>query len=62
MKRLTLLVAGALAFATSVSAQKVLGNGQISGSLESNSIYYTPDKKIDRPEDHFGSNNYVKVD
>ncbi len=62
MKRLTLLVAGVLAFATSVSAQKVLGNGQISGSLESNSIYYTPDKKIDRPEDHFGSNNYIKVD
>ena len=62
MKRLTLLVAGVLAFATSVSAQKVLGNGQVSGGLESSSIYYTPDKKIDRPEDHFGSNNYIKVD
>ena len=62
MKRLTLLFAGVLAFVSSVSAQKVLGNGQVSGSLESSSIYYTPDKKIDRPEDHFGSNNYVKVD
>ncbi len=62
MKRLTLLVAGILAFATSVSAQQVVGNGQVSGSIESSSIYYTPDKKIERPEDHFGSNNYIKVD
>ncbi len=62
MKRLTLLVAGIFAFATSVSAQQVLGNGQVSGSIESSSIYYTPDKKIERPEDHFGSNNYIKVD
>ena len=62
MKRLTLLIAGILAFATSVSAQQTLGNGQVSGSIESSSIYYTPDKKIDRPEDHFGSNNYLKVD
>ena len=62
MKRLTLLVAGLLGFATSISAQQVFGNGQVSGSLESSSIYYAPDKKIDRPEDHFGSNNYLKVD
>ena len=62
MKRLTILVASLLVFATSVSAQKVLGNGQVSGSLESSSIYYTPDKKVDRPDDHFGSNNYLKVD
>ena len=62
MKRLTLLFAGVFAFATSLSAQQVLGNGQISGSFESSSIYYTPDKKIERPEDHFGSNNYIKVD
>ena len=54
MKRLTLLVAGLLGFATSISAQQVFGNGQVSGSLESSSIYYAPDKKIDRPEDHFG--------
>ena len=62
MKRLTLLVAGIFAFTTSLSAQQVLGNGQVSGSLESSSIYYAPDKKISRPEDHFGSNNYIKVD
>ena len=62
MKKLTLLVAGLLALSTSASAQQVIGNGQVSGSIESNSIYYTPDKKIERPEDHFGSNNYLKVD
>ena len=62
MKRLTLLCVGILAFATSVSAQQVLGNGQVSGSLETSSIYYAPDKKIERPEDRFGSNNYIKVD
>ncbi len=67
MKRLTLTLATLFAFVTSVSAQQVLGNGQVSGSLESNSVYYTPDKKIynednARPEDHFGSNNYLKVD
>ncbi len=62
MKRLTLLVAGFIALATSVSAQQVFGNGQVSGSIESSSIYYSPDKKIERPDDHFGSNNYIKVD
>ena len=62
MRKITLLVAGLLALSFSASAQQVIGNGQVSGSIESNSIYYTPDKKIDRPEDHFGSNNYLKVD
>ena len=61
MKRLTLLLVG-VALTLSVSAQKVVGNGQVSGSLESSSIYYAPDKKIERPDDHFGSNNYIKVD
>lgn len=61
MKRLTLLFVG-IALTMSASAQKVLGNGQVSGSLESSSIYYAPDKKIERPEDTFGSNNYIKVD
>lgn len=67
MKRLTLLLVGVLSLATYASAQKVLGNGQLSGSLESSSIYYTPDNKIytenePRPEDRFGSNNYLKAD
>ena len=62
MKRLTFIIASVLAFATSASAQQVVGNGQVSGSLESSSIYYTSDKKTTRPEDSFGSNNYLKVD
>ena len=62
MKRLTLIFAIALATIGTASAQKVVGNGQVSGSLESSSIYYAPDKKIERPDDHFGSNNYIKVD
>lgn len=62
MKRLTLILVGVVALTSQVSAQKVLGNGQVSGSLESSSIYYTPDKKIERPDDKFGSNNYLKVD
>ena len=70
MKRFTLLLVGALALTTSVSAQKAIGNGQVSGSFESNSIYYTPDKAIGQLtdsqgnpiNDKFGSNNYIKVD
>ena len=62
MRRLTLLLVALASVAVSASAQKVLGNGQVSGGFESSSIYYTPDKKIERPEDHFGSNNYLKVD
>ena len=62
MRRLTLLFAALASVAVSASAQKVVGNGQVSGSIESSSVYYTPDKKVERPEDHFGSNNYLKVD
>lgn len=62
MRRLTLLLLGVTAFTLSASAQKVVGNGQVSGSLESSSVLYTPDNKIERPEDRFGSNNYIKVD
>ena len=44
-------------------AQKSIGNGQVSGSFESTSIGYLDDKKLgSTPEDHFGSNNYLKVD
>ena len=60
--RKVLLLAVALTTVVAASAQKVIGNGQVSGSFESSSIYYTPDKRIERPEDHFGSNNYLKVD
>ena len=62
MRKLTLLFVVLASVTLSASAQKVIGKGQVSGSLETSSIYYTPDKKIERPEDHFGSNNYLKVD
>ena len=67
MKRLTLILVSVVALALSVSAQQTIGNGQVSGSLESSSIYYAPDNrayndKSPRPEDKFGSNNYLKVD
>ena len=62
MKKIALFIAGlfTLGFA---NAQVQFGEGQISGSLESNSIYYMNDSKIgERPEDRFGSNNYLKLD
>lgn len=41
--------------------------GSLTGGLESNSIYYVKDSKLNDissayPEDHFGSNNYLKLD
>lgn len=62
MKRIILLIAGICAI-TSAAAQTQVGEGQVSGSFESNSIYYMDDSKIgETPEDRFGSNNYLKVD
>ena len=53
----------ALVAITPAVAQKKVGNGQVSGSFESTSIGYVNDKRLDAaPEDHFGSNNYMKVD
>ena len=67
MKRLSLFIVALLAIATSASAQKEKEKGQVSGSFESSSIYYTPDNRIydedsQLPVDRFGSNNYMKVD
>lgn len=57
----TLLIA--LAVVVPAAAQKRIGAGQVSGSFESSSIYYHDDKALGyAPEDHFGSNNYMKVD
>ena len=41
--------------------------GHLTGGLESNSIYYVKDSKLKDagsvyPDDHFGSNNYLKLD
>ena len=62
MKKLALLFLAFSASTLVASAQQSIGSGQVSGSFESNSIYYTPDKQTERPDDHFGSNNYMKVD
>ena len=71
MKKFLLLlgVIGATILATeSASAQVQVGEGQISGAIESNNIYYGPDKKLEglglmqRPELPFGSHDFIKVD
>ena len=36
--------------------------GSVTGSLESNSIYYLDDAVIGTPEHPWGSNNYLKLD
>ena len=36
--------------------------GRVTGSLESNSIYYLDDSVLGAPEHTFGSNNYLKLD
>ncbi|MDE6861223.1 MAG: hypothetical protein K2J31_00545, partial [Alistipes sp.] len=65
MKRIILSAIAAVA-TLSVSAQIRLGEGQLSGSFETNSIYYVDDKGLGdagtAPDNHFGSNNYLKVD
>lgn len=67
MKKLTLLLLGATC-ALTAGAQIRLGDGQLSGSFETNTIYYVEDSKMvdvagyALPEDRFGSNNYLKLD
>lgn len=49
----------------SASAQINIGKGQLSGSLESNSIFYVEDLGVPgslNPADKFASNNYLKLD
>lgn len=60
MKRLifTLL---ALATVATASAQVNLGGGTLTGSLESNSIYYMDDEQLGGRRIAFGSNDYLKL-
>lgn len=60
MKRLifTLLALGCIA---SVGAQLPLAGGNITGSLESNSIYYLNDPVLGDRKITFGSNDYLKL-
>ena len=65
------VIAATILNVESANAQVQVGKGQLSGSLESNNIYYAPDKRmvdlgLDKPDDrtrgNFGSNDYLKVD
>ena len=62
MKQIALLIAGTCCVAAT-HAQIRLGEGQLTGSFETNTIYYVDDSVIgSEMEDHFGSNNYLKLD
>lgn len=60
MKRLTITLL-ALAATTALSAQIKLGGGNLTGSLESNSIYYLNDAALGDKKIPFGSNDYLKL-
>ncbi|MDR2890418.1 MAG: DUF6029 family protein [Alistipes sp.] len=54
-----------LAAAESASAQdqqQERDYGRLSGSFETNTIQYVPDRDVATPTDRFGSNNYLKLD
>lgn len=65
MKRIILSMA-AIGATLCASAQIRLGEGQLAGSFETNTIYYVDDSGLGdagkAPDDKFGSNNYLKVD
>ena len=53
----------ALLFLTMLpAAVRAQEGGHVTGSLESNSIYYQDDAVVGRPASSWGSNNYLKVD
>ena len=63
MKRLLLTLATVVGVTSMVSAQIMVGGGALTGSVESNSIYYLDDAKIGKELDAtFGSNNHIKLD
>lgn len=61
--KLPLLALAAL-IAGTTSAQEEPQKGYLTGSFETNTIYYTDDSKTKAvaPDDNFGSNNFLKVD
>ncbi len=64
MKRLILLLL-AVGFTATASAQISLGKdgkgGNLSGSFETNSIYYLDDNQLGDATEHWGSNSYLKL-
>ncbi len=65
MKRVLFLILGLGCLATA-EAQIRIGDGQLTGSFETNTIYYVGDDGLGlagkAPDDRFGTNNYLKVD
>ena len=65
--RLALAVFLAATASLAMEAREKRNWGTLSGSLESNSIYYMHDAGLDpsssvNPDDRFGTNNYLKLD
>lgn len=60
MKRLIITLLAVVAVATS-GAQVHIGKGNLTGSLESNSIYYMDDARLGDKQIPFGSNDYLKL-
>ena len=67
VKITTILCGACLLSGTMAYAQEPARHGQLSGSYETNTIWYYPDETIYNstnrfPEDRLGSNNYLKLD
>lgn len=63
MKRMLLVVAGLCLCAVSSAQIRIGEKGQLTGSLESNSIYYVEDSEVGgEPVNDFGTHNYLKLD
>ena len=64
MTRIRIQVLALVALASTLTyAQQDNKKGYLTGSFETNTIYYKDDSKTkaESPEDHFGSNNYLNV-
>ena len=65
MTKIRIQVLALLALTSTLTyAQEDNKKGYLTGSFETNTIYYKDDSKTEAesPEDHFGSNNYLKLD
>lgn len=63
-KKPQIVVLALAALVSGTAAAQEQPKGYLTGSFETNTIYYKDDKKTGAmsPNDHFGSNNYLKVD
>lgn len=61
MKRLFSTLLALCAVATATQAQLPIAGGQLTGSVESNSILYLDDSKLGDKQIPFGSNDYIKL-